>query len=183
MGFRQLDGSFDVRPRCWQAAAFHRDSGEPAARTPELASEIPAVIVTTNYRLNVFGFLTLPASSDSSERARGSSRASLPGNYGLLDQQAAHSPGARIQVKIFTDKAGFKSAPRPHVPLAATPRPGESSVACWQGSHRNVAGRAVPALARVAARPGATVGHGLAARACTPARRAHPRSARSLGYR
>jgi para-nitrobenzyl esterase len=55
-------------------------------RARKLASEIPAVVVTTNYRLNVFGFLTLPPSGFDEPAAAAPPSS---GNYGLLDQQAA----------------------------------------------------------------------------------------------
>jgi para-nitrobenzyl esterase len=48
----------------------------------ELAARTGIIVVTVNYRLNIFGFLALPALSAESED--GSS-----GNYGLLDQLAA----------------------------------------------------------------------------------------------
>lgn len=61
-------------------------------RGRKLASDMPAVVVTTNYRLNVFGFLTLPPEQPSAhdeEAEPGSPGAGLSGNYGLLDQRAA----------------------------------------------------------------------------------------------
>lgn len=66
------------------------------------------VTVTVNYRLNVFGFLALPALADASPRH-------ATGNYGLLDQQAAlrwvHANIARFggdprQVTIGGESAG-----------------------------------------------------------------------------
>ena len=48
----------------------------------ELAARTGTIVVTVNYRLNVFGFLALPALSAEAEDASS-------GNYGLLDQLAA----------------------------------------------------------------------------------------------
>jgi para-nitrobenzyl esterase len=56
-------------------SANQHDGGELAARTG-------IMVVTLNYRLNVFGFLALPALSAEAEDG-------TSGNYGLLDQLAA----------------------------------------------------------------------------------------------
>jgi len=59
----------------------HRDSGNDYDPS-EMVAKTGVIVVTTNYRLNVFGFLALP--SLDSEMGDPSS-----GNFGLLDQQAA----------------------------------------------------------------------------------------------
>jgi len=59
----------------------HRDSGNWYDPT-EMVTKTGIIVVTINYRLNVFGFLALP--SLDSEAGNPSS-----GNFGLLDQQAA----------------------------------------------------------------------------------------------
>jgi para-nitrobenzyl esterase len=59
----------------------HRDSGKDYDPT-KMVSKTGIIVVTVDYRLNVFGFLALP--SLDSEAGNSSS-----GNYGLLDQQAA----------------------------------------------------------------------------------------------
>ena len=59
----------------------HRDSGNDYDPS-EMVAKTGIIVVTLNYRLNVFGFLALP--SLDSEAGDPSS-----GNFGLLDQQAA----------------------------------------------------------------------------------------------
>jgi para-nitrobenzyl esterase len=58
----------------------------------KLAADNHIVVVTANYRLNVFGLLTLPGPGGDHAQpgpGGGHSRPALGGNYALLDQQAA----------------------------------------------------------------------------------------------
>lgn len=86
------DGPSDRRPvMVWiHGGALTRGSGaNPVYDGTELAKK-GAVVVTVNYRLNVFGFMAHPALSNESRATvgEGGSRGSS-GNYGLLDQIAA----------------------------------------------------------------------------------------------
>lgn len=59
----------------------HRNSGNDYDPT-EMVAETGIIVVTINYRLNVFGFLALPSLDTEADNPSS-------GNYGLLDQQAA----------------------------------------------------------------------------------------------